>query len=64
MSRFSHLTDKEYRACQCQVLAAMYAERARKLRDTRWPLDAVAAQEWAAHYAASARNLINATEVR
>jgi hypothetical protein len=59
MTKFSHLTNAEYRAVQCQVLAAEYAARARKLRDTRWFNDAADAAMWSAQYAASARALMN-----
>lgn len=58
MTKFAHLTNSQYRAMQCQELAAEYAARARKLTDTRWFDDAADAQEWAAHYAASARALM------
>lgn len=59
MAKFSHLTNTQYRAMQCQVLAAEYAARASKLRDTRWFDDAKDAAMWSAHYAASARALMN-----
>ena len=58
MTKFAHLTDAQYRAVQCQVLAAEYAARAMRDRDTRWHSDAIDAQEWSAHYATRARELM------
>ena len=58
MTKFAHLTDTQYRAMQCQQLAAEYSARAMRDRNTCWFHDAMEAQEWAAHYAASARRLM------
>lgn len=60
MTKFSHLTNAEYRAMECQVLSAEYAAMASKMRDIRcWHADAIDYQQWAADYAARARRLMN-----
>lgn len=58
MAKFAHLTNAQYRAMQCQQLAAEYTARAMKLRDTRWYADAIEAQDWAADYSARAMRLM------
>lgn len=61
MSRFSHLTNTQYRAMQCQILSANYAAQARKLRDSlsgTWKDDVANANHWASEYARDARYLM------
>lgn len=61
-ARFAHLTDAEYRAMQCQQVAAGYYERAQRHVYTGWFADAAECRRWGAEYSERARRLMGMPE--
>lgn len=62
MSRFEHLTDIQYRAKQCQDMAAWHFARALWHNERRWWVDAAEHRAAASTYYANSRALLGMEE--